>query len=310
MATATVLVLTSAAGAAEPSLYEGRSWEDGQRAAAQAAVVILVKITEAGKISGNGWNGSVTQSRGRNEINTGTVEVSQEAGVEILETLRGKATGPLRVRIQKLDLDYQFLAQCRLRLRGNRSRMLQGLPASMFALNAGRTYLLWLDEPTQPDPSRGSGTPLLATHLPAFAPIEAPEALTLASIRAFCSELAIWDSPPELSDAEKQETAALVFQLGSDDFAAREKASAALRARGTRMRRVLEQAAAGPDEERADRARHLLEQVRPKPGAVEFPGPPDARQVPPPPTPVAGGRNREGTTTTDGASPAAEPAGE
>ncbi len=265
------------AGEDANSFFTSGRWEGGQVAAARSKLVVLGKVVEAGKPKGSGWNGQYDSSSGTTNymLRTGKVDIRQEIVVEVAAVLRGRLAGKkITVRIETANLNYQAMyqfwsAQVRKKKLNRRKR---GLAVSYFTMKKGKTYLLFLEAPRIAKAAKpGEKGRASATHLKGSAPMEEPEPQLLRSIRAFCSELALWDKPPELSAEEAAAVAELIADLAADAYDKREKADKTLRIIGARLRPQLDKAARDGDEERAFRAREILEAVKPEPGKVELP---------------------------------------
>ncbi len=265
----------AAGGEDATSFYTSGTWEGAQHAAAKSKLVVLGKVVEAGKAKGKGWDGKPNSSSTNYMLRTGKVDVRQEIVVEVTEVLRGKlATKRLTVRIESAELNYQAMYQFSwAQLRKKKlKRGKRGLTVNYFTLAKGKTYLLFLDAPKVTRAAKPGGKDkTVAGHLKTSAPMEAPDPRILDSVRGFCDELARWDKPPKLAAEEAKEVARLIADLGADDYAKRDKADRTLRVIGAGLRPQLKKASEDGDEERAFRAREILEAVKPEPGKVEMP---------------------------------------
>ncbi len=270
----------------EPGFYENGKWQDGQKAAAEAKLVIRGKIVEAGKATGKGWDGNYDKSNLSHYNRTCKIDMAQEVVVEIEEVLLGKLgeeTKKLTVKMSSASLNYQAVYQYYYRLmrkknpRGLRSRKRE-VPVDIFALKKGESCIFYLDTPKTE--TKGKEKFTNAAHLSKNPPMSKPDNDLLRSVRAFCAEMKLWRKPPKLPDDQEKTAAKLIADLGAEDFELREKADKALRAIGARLKPQLDKAATDRDEERSFRARAILEAVKPEPGKAEFPRGGRARRLP------------------------------
>jgi len=279
LAATSCLALLAAArargGEDEPGFYASGRWQDAQAGASRAAVVLVAKVTEAGKPAGGGWDGNTDGA-----TMACKVDVRQDVTVEVEELLAGEAgSGPLAVKFGESMLGMQAVQQFWIaqiqKKKGNYGNRRLGV--ENFALVSGRRYLLFLEAPKPAAGGKDGKGRAAAAHLKDCAPVENPDAQILASVRGFCRELAVWKSPPKLTADEEKAVLQLVADLGADGFDKREAAEKALRTSGARLRPYLLKASQDRDEERSFRAKALLKALEPEPGKNELPGGADAR---------------------------------
>ncbi len=231
-------------------------------------LVIVGKVVEAGAPAGAGWKR--TGHFFRLETKTLPVDVQQQVTVEVSQVLRGrKPGGKLRVSLKELNLPIRLMRQVARKRPGEKGRggvYHVGLPAKRFALVKGKSYLFFLSAAKKVKvEGPPAGERLVAESAPGAVPVEEPDEKLVAPVKIVCRLLKEWDHPPKLAPAVKAKVRALVAELGSDDFKARDKAQAALVAMGPRIRVPLEAAAKDADAERSERAGNGLRAVRPSP---------------------------------------------
>ena len=281
--------LAAVAGEA-PSLYASGRWQAGQKAAAEAKLVVVARVVEAGKPEGKGWDGNFQRDSADYKSWTGEVRIDQHVVLEVTEVLRGRLKGKkLRVKLGTARLNYRDLQQHWSRHFRKRGKMAvqMGMPVSAFALRKGKSYLLFLSAPK----SGKEGEPPAAAHLGGYAPAETGDKTTLKSVRAFCGALAVWENPPRLSADEAAKIKKMIAQLGHEAFDKRSAAEKALRAAAARIAPQLIAAAKDKDIERAIAARKIIEDFRPKPGKTQYPKvakPPARKPDKPAPAPSDG----------------------
>lgn len=266
-----LLPAVAAAGGEDPELpspYASSQWQEAQMQASKARLVIVGKVLEASKPEGKGWS----QRRTTTVPGLPTcwaVDLRQKLVVEVTATFRGSAGGDkLAVQLDALAVPAMAIQQrmWRPQAKDPKLRHRSDLPAEEFALIKDGTYVFFLGAPEAGKPDE----PASARHLKEGAPIGDAGPELLAGLRGFCRALAEWDSPPELSAEDQARAAALIADLGAEDFQKREKAEAELRAFGPRIRRLAEAAAKDGDAERAFRAGEVLKFVKPEPGKRDY----------------------------------------
>ncbi len=260
----------------QKSFYGDCRWQDAQRYAAAAKLVVIGKAVEAKPAKGKGWNGSNNPVQaGSGRMPTCTIHVDQEVAVEVTEVLRGELVArALTLRLGKVTMDYSPVQQFwyglyRAKKLKSRNR---SLPVKYFSIRKGLTYVLFLKGAEGGGGDNGGEKPPTAAHVDGATPIEQPDAELLRSLRGFCKELTLWDKPPALPEDQRKAVEKLIAELGADDYEVREKAEDALTAVGARIRPYLERAGRDGDEERSFRARQILARSKPEPGKVEVPG--------------------------------------
>ncbi|MHC4915927.1 MAG: hypothetical protein ACYTGB_10585 [Planctomycetota bacterium] len=261
-----LLPAAAAGGGERPDAYAGAQWQDGQKAAVGSALVALVKVVEAGKPEGEGWNGNMNRV-GNHTDWTSDVDIKQEAVLEVSEVLRGaRPAGRLKVRLGKFEMRYRALQTYWSRHLRKRNQAFAGMsaPVETFSLKKDRSYLLFLKAP------EGEGVVGLAA-----APVPASEASVVKSVRAFCKVLAVWEKPPALSAEEEKKVRAMIGQLGDADYKKRADADGALRAMGHLLRPYLAAAAEDDDLEKATAAERIIRDFAPQPGKNVAPRLPD-----------------------------------
>lgn len=267
-------LLLAAARGGEGNFYREGRWEEGQRGAAEAKLVLLGRVLEAGKAGGKGWDGSYDSGNRNYYTRTGKADIRQELVVEVTEVLSGRLEakkvvvklGEVRFKVMQMQQLWGQLVRKDKKLRSRR-----GLPVGFFAIKKGNTYLFFLEEPARGKGEKEGETWVSARHLEKTPPMEEPEGNLLTSVRSFCQAMAHWQSPPKLTEKENEVVEKLIAALGSEDYQAREAADRVLRVLGARLRPQLQKAAADGDEERSFRARKILEAVKPEPGKRELP---------------------------------------
>ena len=95
-------------------------------------------------------------------------------------------------------------------------------------------------------------------------PVKDPAERALAAVKDALQKIADWENPPKLSAADEAEVQKLIADLGSKDYATREAASKALIARGGVVKPLVEAAAKSPDPEVQQRAKDILEALKPE----------------------------------------------
>jgi hypothetical protein len=272
-----LLLLASAASGAEGDFYGSTKWQDAQKAAAGARLVVVVRVTEAGKPAGKGWDGNMQRHGVSSRDWKGEVEVKQEVSAEITSVLRGTAKHKkLKATLGTASLSYQKLSQHWRSHYYKRGKVFAPkLPASDFALAKGGTYVLFLGEPREERADGDEKRPLIAAvHVAGYAPAKAGDSKLLKSVTAFCRVLRAWERPPKLPAEEEAGVRKLIKQLGHEDFGKRGAADKALRTMAFRIRPLLAEAAKGRDLERATAAEKIIKDFTPVAGKTMYPDAP------------------------------------
>lgn len=268
------LGLPALGGEEEPAInpYANGAWDRGQEQAAMSPLVVLGRVVEAGKPEGTAWSRANMDNTDRTALSA-LVSLKQNAVLEVKEVLRGEFKGDrLTVRVGQVAVPLQVALQMlyRPQARDIRLRRRTEIPAAEFALARDAVYVLFLSEPKTEKDKDGKEVSA-AEHMAKAMPMMEPDEQLLNSVRAFCRELADWKNPPGLSEDEERRVKELIADLGADDFGKRDRAEAALKALGARVKSHLDAAAKDADAERAFRAAGILKAIEPVAGAVEVP---------------------------------------
>jgi len=253
-------------------------------AAGKAELVVVVKVTEIaepkpkeaaeGEKKEEGAEAAPKMLFGMRPANAGQKEKTLAA--EVSEVLKGdKETKAVKVRFSTADL-------------GNKREMLVFPMETSFPDGQGNvqkiTNLQYLPLTLVKDAQvmlflkpAEAGKDKDAERVWALVapPVRDPAERALAAVKDALKKLAEWQNPPKLSPEDEAEAKKLIEDLGSKEFAAREAASKALIAKGGGVKPLVEAAAKSADPEVQQRAKDILEALKPeclKPASPSGPG--------------------------------------
>jgi hypothetical protein len=274
---AAILAATAAAAGGErPEFHAGTTWQEAQASAAASRLAVLVRVVEAGKPEGKGWDGNFERV-GNHTQWTSQVEIDQQLVVEVSEVLHGSlSVRRLKVKLGKLTVRYRGLSMYwsrHLRPKNWRGGGMS-MPAAEFALRKDGRYVLFLEAP---EAAAGGGEPT-AAHAAGAAPVPKGDGKVLKSVRAFCKVLNAWENPPELGAEDRERVRDLIARLGHQEYEERAEADRQLRELAPYIRPYLTEAAEDPDLERAVAAERIMADFAPVPGKHVEP-----KSPPPPP---------------------------
>lgn len=182
---------------------------------------------------------------------------------EVVEAVRGQAgEGPLTIRVRLMEVgkrSYLMFEHQMAVAGGGIARTSRSVP-NPFA--AGKQCLVFLKLAEEKKDAEGKVTARIyeLTDMPLAGPPEK----ALAGARQAVKELAAWDKPPALSEEDQAAVAKLIGELGSSDYATREAANKALVAKGPAVKAPVEAALKSEDLEVKQRARSILEALKPE----------------------------------------------
>ncbi len=136
-----------------------------------------------------------------------------------------------------------------------------------FTLAAGKKSLVFLKLEREIKDDEGKVTERIYRLLPPL--VDGVPEKTIALVREALKKLAEWEKAPKLTAEQAGKIAALITQLGDDDYEVREKATKDLIARGAIVRGKVREALESTDPEVKKRAEQIMEAIKPvglKPG--------------------------------------------
>ncbi len=234
------------------------------RCASEADVVAVVKVTAIGdapaaKPDQNAAGFGVFVGRaggGDKSIGADVVEVlagnCAEKKLTVLATVRGEGEAARAIFSRKQEIPDP---------NGNvRSSFVRSFMVP-FTLKAGKNSIVFLKLESEEKDDAGKVTSRTYRLLPPL--FEKADAKTLARVREGLKRVVEWEGAPTLTAEQAAKLDALIEKLGSSEFQAREQAAKDLIAFGPDARGKLREALKSPDAEVRDRARAILDALKP-----------------------------------------------